>query len=368
MKLFFMHVAILFFAFLIQSCDQQAESKFLQTKVSSIDISIDERIELLTIMQLLGGWEDVLSKMIGSEIPRSESIYRKNIDEKFLQFKSHPSIKTILDLQEAGFSFDAPVGLMLHLTRPPELKPLVEIPQYYLDRAGGKEKIEIFIAAVRKFYLDTEFSDFYKQNKSYYESVIAKSKETSDLSLPEKFLKDFYGQKDISVSIVFTPVFPYGNFGPRFKDKIISVISPNGLLVDKGIQVFNLKESYSLLVHEASHSLVDTESQRKNLQKVSYLLDPIKEKMSENGNAYGNWDNCFEEHVIRAIELLYALQVKGEKEMLKKMDKEKELGFIYIEEIFNSIKEYDSNRGKFKKFEDFYKKLVEDFCNRHIKS
>ena len=97
----------------------------------------------------------------------------------------------------------------------------------------------------------------------------------------------------------------------------------------------------TLYVHEFSHSIVNEITDKYN-NLPNDFFDDIKYVMTKMHYNLNN--TIIDEHVIRAIEIIYLKYAVNSKESLKYADKlikeYKEIGFIYIEACIKSLENY----------------------------
>jgi hypothetical protein len=151
---------------LVSLCSSHS-SKASSTRLV-INVTVDPRIELLTIVQLLADWELKSTFVTELDYP-----YKQEILAHFSQYAGNAAPVMYPDMLAYGFAYDAPVQAILHCSNPPELKQLAPMPQDVLRRSGGAENLETFIAALRDFATTTEFMAFFAGHRTYYDSVTA---------------------------------------------------------------------------------------------------------------------------------------------------------------------------------------------------
>lgn len=302
-----------------------------------IKISVDPRIELLTVIQLLSDYK-VLTKL--------DSKYKQDVLEYFEKYDELEAVSLFEDLDDDGFNYDRPVGLMLKLSNPPELDTLFHVSDYYYARYGGRENIDKFITSLRKFYIETDFEKFLKQQEGFYRSIEQSVKDTCR-KITIGALEQYYGAEQKGYNIVLSPLLHGGGYGGSTIDKdgaveIYSIIGPYDT-VDSSVVFGSSERFFELVWHEFGHSFIGSivEKYSDAVDSVKNLFDPIESKMKKK--AYSNWMTCFSEHLIRAVVIRmlelnidknYAIQTRAE-ELGK--------GFIYIDRFLNSLMIYEQN-------------------------
>ncbi len=336
--------------------------------VNSLNVSIDSRQELISIVQYLGDYF-MLNNL--------ELEYKNEVDKYFATFKDHETVKFVKKLTKQGFTYDAPPAAMLHFSNDFEVK--TAFTDYLKNRAGGEKNIAEFARLMKKFAEDTEFNTFLEAQRDLYNQTVNKfAGKLTDFHGIET-LESFYGQKQRSYNLVLS-MLNSGNYGPRITIdgatdiyNIMSAIKTKG-----GSPVFqNVNRVENLVWHEFGHSFVNNLT-RDNIDLVTNyeaLLEPIKTSMKDQ--AYGSWETVVNEHVIRAVCLKFAEDKHGSGMAYHMKFNEIYSSFYYIDPLCEQIDFYMQNRDTYKTFEDFYPVLIKkafskaqkkDYTKKYLKS
>jgi len=140
----------LFVALNFQSCVQAQEKVLLEKPI------VDKRIELLSIVFRLAEKQEYSNKNF--------KLYTDRIDQYFEKHKNHELIQfTKSIIKENEIAFDGPMWLAVHLDD--NLKLLTDVKDVWqLDPRWTKENVEKFVPLLQKFYIDTKFDEFFKNN------------------------------------------------------------------------------------------------------------------------------------------------------------------------------------------------------------
>ncbi|MBS1786935.1 MAG: DUF4932 domain-containing protein [Acidobacteria bacterium] len=316
---------------------------------SPVAVTVDPRIELMTVVQLLSRYQ-VLTKV--------DSDYRRDVEKHFAPFKEHRAIKLFAEMSKTRFAYDAVPKAMLAYSNPPELKPRVESAFDTVRRAGGKQKLEEFIAALRDFAQASKFNEFFAAHAETYERALSFLRPDADRALRE--LRTYTGLKLENCFLIAGMLVHNGGFqatlGGKENPEIYAII---GALGSKNeIPVFSVDGSVRYLVHhEFSHSYINplVEKFDDELQKHAALYEPIKEAMQRQ--AYNNWPTAVHEHIVRAItiRLAYARSQEAGDWLLKA---EEERGFKYVRALSEKLKEYEATRNRYPTITDFFPELI----------
>lgn len=122
-------------------------------------------------------------------------------------------------------------------------------------------------------------------------------------------------------------------------------------------------------MHEFGHSFVNKEVSlhKDKLTKFKALFEKsaLKETMIKTGG-YGDYQTCVAEHLVRLGEIETARIQKDEDRVKRLQEYHLKNNFIFIPLLEEKIKEYNSDRKKYKTFGAFVPKLLEVFENSSV--
>jgi hypothetical protein len=328
--------------------------KPVEKTVGKLHISIDPRMELLSVIQILSDY-----KIINRKTP-----YSNEIISYFSAFSTHDAVLLTNDLFKKGFSYDAPVGFMLHQSQVPELKQQVEYSDYLVNRADGKHNLDNYRKAIEQFAKESNFEKFWESHEDFYKNIIELSTNNIDNADLISKIEEYFNEKQNSYNIIICPSFK-GNYGPRIPSKkdnfdIYSCISTTNA-TEKYPYVSNESIKY-IVWHEFGHSFVNPQTEKFSykVNSLSKLYDPIASDMSRM--AYGTWSTCVNEHIIRAINIRLQLKYVSPQASASLINEELANRFIYISPLVNKLKEYEKQRdAKHITFSQFYPQLISVF-------
>ena len=324
----------------------------VERSIGRLQISIDPRMELLSTIQLLSSYP-----MLDRDSP-----YCKEISTHFESFSSQEAVSlTNSLLQNYGFSYDAPITFMLHLSQPPELELQIKFSDYLLKRSGEGNNLEQYRKSIKEFAKTSNFEDFWNSKIFFYNQILDMTIDDMGGKDLVKIMEDYYNETKESYNITISPAFR-GGYGPKIpdengKEKIYACLSTTN--VKNEIPYLNNSELTGYVLHEFGHSFVNplTEKYANRVTSVNKLFEPIKDVMSRQ--AYGRWDFCVNEHIVRAIVIrLYELHIDS---LTAKALLSDELSkrFIYIEPLLEKLKDFEKQRDeKNITFTDFYPELL----------
>ena len=330
-----------------------------ETSRQKLNIYVDPRIELLAVVQFLSDYEERYGL-----ISNYDFLYKRDVEHQFSQHKNHQVVKIFSKMSKKGFNYHVPPSTILYFSNPPELKIKIPIRNDLIKRAKGEKKILEFIDEIRNFAVETNFMSFFNNHKDVYTQIVENVKNEMEGIDYLGILTDYYGMSQNSFNIILVPLFE-GNFGHRVENvnKTFDIFSICGSINVKDELPFFGQVNYfrHLVWHEFSHSFVNpiTEEFKSSIQKYKSLYNPISKEMKKQ--AYGDWESCVNEHIIRAITTRLSYRERGKETGDRLLKSEKERSFIYIEPICKKLEEYEKNRDKYPTFTEFYPRIIEVF-------
>jgi len=304
-----------------------------------LSVGVDPRIELLSAIELLAGWNRI-----------KHYWYTHEMAEYLRPYSNHPAVRLFRELN--AFRSDAAVRFVLCLSSPPLLSYETKPPADIVQRAKNLENLESFRKLLISFYEDTNFSEFLHKNSAFYSTIKKKTEGVLKGDETIRRFEDYYGVKYDNYYVILSPATAHGNYGGDVgaKEKKISAILCVSDM-DANLPRFQTQ----VLFHEFSHSVINPitdELLEKTLKNGKTLFDKVKEPMNKMN--YNNLETIITETIIRACDI----KVNEHKWVGSALDREQGQGFLYIKPVFEILTEYESNRGRYKTFEDFYPKIV----------
>ena len=339
------------------------------TTPKKINVEINKNVETISILYLVA---DVgLNPFSGSLSAEAK--------EHFKSYKEHEAIKILNTIMDR-IGFSEPITIVMYLSEVPKAKLIHKMDENFLKNVSGNDNVEKgrmiinqFISALNDFYQAAHVDDFIFKHKEYYDNT----KKQVLKNLPDenfiKTMENFYGKKNSSYTLIPSPIlYPFIGFGPRIKTqqglRIYNIFGPLIETKDKTKYKYcfdNKEKIMEKSVHEFGHSFINSLTELpenvEKIQKFSYLFEPIRKNMKNQG--YDNWWICVTEHLVRLgeIRISYALNDSAQAIRLRE-DYVKKRNFIYIPALEEKMKSYEQNRDKYKSFGDFLPELLETFA------
>ena len=334
---------------------------FAQAEEPQINVKVDPRIELLTVVQVLSDYDVLTNK---------EFNYQTEMEDYFSEYRNHSAVKLFKKMRKGGFSYDAPPAVMLYLSEPSQLKIERQLTDYLKRRAGGERRLKRFIKELRDFAEESNFMAFYEEHSEFYQDLVNQVKNKTKGENYAVTLEDYYGNKQKSYNIILAPLFHPGGYGPRIKEdkltySIYNICGP--IAKNNGQPDFGSSQRFKYLAwHEFSHSFINplTAQHSKQVNKYSELLKPIADKMKQQ--AYGNWETVVNEHIVRAVTARLSYLKEGKQAAEQALAKEKQNGFIYIDALYKALARYENNRDEYSSITEFYPELIQVFAKMDV--
>lgn len=330
-----------------------------------IEVKVDKRTELMGVLFLNSDYINEESELV-EECNNKE--YRDEIINYFSKFKNEKIFKILNEIyQKYYFNHDAPIYLILQLNEDFSYENLPDYP--FKDRLGGDQLILDFLNEIPGFVQKTNFLDFFNSHKDFYQTGINQIKNLIKDYNIVGFINNFYklDLSHVKFTINLMHFATHGNYGVQYNNEFIA----NCCLRESNDGNINFIDSIdntlSLYVHEFSHSIINPLTDKYNDIKLEFFND-IKEEMREL--YYWNVETIINEHIIRAIEVIF---MKLEPKIPNNLQcannyiaDNKEIGFKYIETCVNSLEYYIRHKDEYKNFEDYFPQILEDIKNSQM--
>ncbi|UCG27466.1 MAG: DUF4932 domain-containing protein, partial [Bacteroidales bacterium] len=179
-------------------------------------------------------------------------------------------------------------------------------------------------------------------------------------------LENFYGRNQKSYNIVLVSLYNHVGFGNSLiysgdRREIYNTLGPQNVI---NTTPFWGDENYlkNMIRHEFSHPYVNplTEKYWDYIKDYSKNYNSIPETARKN--VCGDWQECINEFVIRAI-TTHLAYIEGNDTGLQSYEKEKSRGVSYLDSLLKAIKHYQSNRETYPTLESYYLNILDLFKN-----
>jgi hypothetical protein len=340
-------------------------SKDVPTESFAIQAKVDRRVELLSIVARLAGYEEYVRDDF--------KLYADDVDKYFEKHKEHPVIKFAEKIRSSnGIGFDAVMSMAVHLNPPPALTPRVPFSDQKPDKRWGKETAEQFARLLQQFYKDADCESFFSNHANLYKTAQERFQQLLN-KVDFAWYKRFYGEVPSgSFNLYLGLLNGGGNFGPKVihpdgKEDLYAIIGV-WQMDSQGLPKFD-DENLPTIIHEYNHSFINhlvyaNESQLKTAGEK--IRPPVAEKMKKL--AYGNWQTILVESLVRAAVVRYLFEHESQLQPpYKELTHQRNIGFLWIHELSALLGTYENSRKQYPTFRSFSPLIIgyfNDFSKR----
>jgi hypothetical protein len=334
--------------------------------VHGLTLQIDPRIELLNIIQYIGK-ENVHAQM--GMVGFAYTDYRLEIDKCFQKHYEHAAVKFYDSIEFNGIDEPTAVMLLMNEDFTVNKDGYDSYKDVYSSRTfGSLAKLQKLFDYFQSFYIDSEFQKFYDSQRAFYKRII---NETTSV-LPEQnvigYMEDFFQEKadGYTVNLVTMQMGNYG--GSAIVDGKLHLYSTNGPedFIGHSPVFGNAAYFTELEAHEFGHNFIPVAGENaspitEQIKQSEYLHEAVRDDMGSI--AYSNWDSVLEETILRAC-VVHIMENYDTKQAAKLLQQERDLGFLYIDCVYESIEQYLANKRDYPTFKDFLPVIMKDLMSK----
>lgn len=379
----------IFFIFIFSGCFQssiQKKDTESTEREHKFIIKIDRNVETIGIIfSLTKQAQDILLRSNKSNDSYLLKLFRK----KFSYLKDHPAVIKANNLIQAKILNIAMTYLGLHFSEVPEFKKISNYDDvFYINKKNNYKKIDSllddFADQIRIFYHDANLNTFFAHTKPFYDEIL---KEVT-VSIPSyqfidtliniyqikqhlKFIiipsPTIFSQWGYSYSLKKQDTLSYFQFLSHSEERNLESLDKQ--IPTNGLGFNNSQYNFEFGIHEFGHSFIDFLSEKKyrlSLNHISYLnTEEIKNAMRIQGQDT-SWNNIFDEHLVRAMEIVVLKKLGMHQIANKKLTEELKNGFKYLPQFMSEIILYDTHKKRFKDFESFFPLMIQHFSKINV--
>lgn len=339
--------------------------------MKNINIGINPNLEFINSILLTSKYNEMTKPFIGYGLMTEErNPYTDAIKDFFAEYLSSPIYSTIEKMMPNGFTFSRPVELMLSLGNSKDFIIQYSLSELCLQYCGGMENILFLLEQLHRFSKEINYFDFLETVKSYYDAYLPKI-ETHVNAYPYiSLLENIYGKEQGSYNYVVSNLM-VGNFGINFinnqndKSDLFSVFNLRDMVDTPETNEFNSGAlSVNILFHEFSHPFINplTDKYFSIAEEYSSAYEWLKKyKLPDFKSGYGDWNECINEHFVRAMAIHLMLKCDLKEWAERRLTNHLNEGYKYIPAILELYNYYEDNRTKYKTFDEFYPTLLKVF-------
>ncbi len=325
----------------------------------TIDVSVDPRVELMSIIFRLAGNKEYNA----CRIPK----YDRAIRKYFKPYQNHSAVEFAAALREKrGMGYNAPTSLAVHVGKVPNLNELVLLDPRptELDSRWHAEEAREFLEKARLFAKESNFGKFYNYHKPMYDKAVSDLTELLENRAHFEWFEEFFGQKDKPhLNVVLGLANGSNSYGASVviqgKKHFYSVLGVwrRDLFGNPEFHRGHVRTIHHELCHSYSNPIVF--KYRDELRAAGQRMFPkLQDKM--RSQAYGVWWSMMNEYVVRVCTIRY--YKKYETNMVKRIIRyDINRGFVGMRELNEVVSKYEDEREEYPTFDSFFPRVIEFF-------
>ncbi len=321
---------------------------------SETAVTVDRRIELMGVIQLLSGY--FLVSYLDSD-------YKRDAAQFFKTCADHSAVTKFSSLSANGFDFNNVPEAFIALSESPDLQPRLPFGRAAIESAGGEENLTEFLTSTRAFARDCHFDEFYDAHLPEYQRMIDQSRQAVREST--RSLSSYLGTPLGSTEVVLGPLLHDGGFATRFDHDggraiAFAFIGPQAISAGS-VDFGGAARLQPLIAHEFAHTVINplTVRHASQVAVTEKNTDPLREPMRLEG--YSRWEHVINESIIRAVTARLTAAERGEDAANAEVAEEVKRGFVYVPAVVAELRKYEASRSAYPKIEDFYPNLLRVF-------
>ena len=352
-----------FMPLLAASKDRPAEAlpKAIVDHAGMLTILVNPQLELLAVVQYLSG-----SKMVFQD-----GTYADAIEAWFGEYKNHPIVQRLRDMEECGFAYDLPVSSFLrfedlsfsrtHLRWEPSSETMNLHRLEYVTQAGTMDE---FYDMLGQFALETDFAGFFASQRPYLQKKVEDAVNAFS-QYPDMIahMTEWYGYSHASYNLVISPLVE-GGYGPALMDDEGGIHAYCVVNIDcSKFTDKELLELSSWLFHEFSHSYVNplVDQYWSLFESAEELYQIIQDKMY---HAYSSWWVVVAEHLVR-VNAHRLSELYFHNENAGVLQSEVDSGFLFIQAAYEAILQYEEeHKQKGRHYAEYFPSIAHYFMDK----
>lgn len=312
---------------------------------SYLNVTVNENIELLTVIQFLGK----------RAVYPQESIYRYEVSNYFKKHRRHSAVKKIQSILDKNSGDGAFPLLGAYCSSLPDFNLMYPLSEMK-DTLNKREYLQL----CKEFAEISEWSLFIHKEKFKIELWQNQVRDTVYKYKLTERLEDLMGQKR-SWNIYLSPLVGWGAYNfilpsSNKENEIHFVMGYNKPLFNNSKDASSAQPFFAdknslvdLIWHEGSHSYITPliNSHKNELEAYSKLLtEDMQVSLQKAGRFKWNWEYYLNELIVRAIVAKLTDTYFGPEEGKVELQKQKNKGFRHIDRVYMLLAEYEKNETK----------------------
>jgi len=330
-------------------------------------IIVDQRIELLAVIQTISGyWDNFAQKYMKKS--HFKNIYKNRVIKYFEKFKEHETIKLFEQLykDDLDTSHYYQFVLILGYSELPELKNVKNYCDKWSLEFSKNNNWNLFINSIKTFYKDTNFNDFFENNYKEYDKLISDFGNKEEIVNSSKCIFNYLSVFDNNNYKVIVSPLVMGcysiNINNDFEKIYYQIMCPTEYNDNRYLFCYP-EPIIHILWHEIGHTIINDLTE-KYIKEYNIENIVIPEKIKNTG--YSIIEVVINEYIIRAIVYMLTEINEGEFNANLQYEVEEKFGFTEVKKLKNYITENCEKDKRLLKDEN-YKKIIDYIINRICK-
>jgi hypothetical protein len=321
-----------------------------------LNVCVDPRLELLSAVQWLSEYRTKFPLLTRLDFPYQRALvdHVAGLEDHEVVSRLNARISGTFSYENPPFAFSAPPETMLYLNSAGRLHESICANAFLVRRAGGRESLEAFVAALADFCEASRFAGFFEEHRATYERVVGNTLEKLGSRDYIRELEHLYGIHHAGYTLILVPLYHSVGFGPNVTiggaKYVYNIMGPRE--VEDGLPDFGSEAYFTEMQrHEFSHSFVNPLTERFWAVAEPYFAaydSPVE------AQEYAN------ESIVRAVTTWLAYgdgQAAGDAALARELER----GFVLVKPLVAKIRGYAAQRDAYASFEEFYPHLLGAF-------
>ncbi len=327
---------------------------------NQVTVGVSPEIELISIVQSISKYPTLL----GFLMTQDSFEYKTDVINHFKPYRDHPAVLMFnsLSLIPGGLNYSAPSNIMLYTDKSLHLREDIELDDFVISRAGGKDTLRVFLNLLADFAIQSSFNEFFETHRDFYLELVDNTISNLGSTNYIAEVEEFYGKKQKSYNIILVSLYNGNGFGNSLlcandQRELYNTMGPQD--TKNEVPLFGDKNYLSYMIrHEFSHPFINplTEKRWDYLKDYAEKFDLIPEVARKK--VCGDWQECVNEFTIRAITTQLAYN-ESDQAGKRSYEREESRGVSYLDSLLNKIKYYQANRKTYSTLDSYYLKILD---------
>ncbi|MBS1663047.1 MAG: DUF4932 domain-containing protein [Bacteroidetes bacterium] len=317
---------------------------------SNLTITVNEGIELLSVVQYLGGHLD----------NNTPSVYRDEVRRYFGRYRIHPAVMTMFNFNYRVYTDLVECGLVFYDFPEIKMRPLPDSCSWF--KYMGRAVLEGYLRQCMQFYRDTRFHDFYRAHLGMFSQWAGSLRDSIDGPI-RVFDSLINTRRDHHWMVCMDPLNDWGahtimprNVNMRYRDHFIYELGYMGDTDRQGRMVFGA-DLYNFAWHEGTHAFTDS-----ILGKMGVSIDSLSGLMPSSAQLrrqnINDWGHYFNELIPRAVSLALHKEFRSPEAYRKLLEVEERNGFVHVKMVSEVIYADFIHERRVDSFEGLLRRII----------